>query len=90
MEVTNLDFRYRIMSFEAADEVTVEGEREHKDEELFGLSCHEGLKWCRRLTSQDVPFHDLRSFRSCKLDGAEGFTSEDVHRCLQLFARILN
>ena len=42
MEVTDLDFRYRIMTFEAADEVTVEGEREHTDEELFGLKCHEG------------------------------------------------
>ena len=42
MEVTDLDFRYRIMLFEFADEVTVEGERELKDEELFGLNCHEG------------------------------------------------
>ena len=37
MEVTSLDFRYQIMTFEAADEVTVEGEREQFDEELFGL-----------------------------------------------------
>ena len=64
MEVTDLDFRYRIMLFEAADEVTVEGEREHKHEELFGLNCHEGLNGAEGLHHRMSHFHNLRSFSS--------------------------
>ena len=64
MEATSLEFRYRITPFEVADEVTVEGEREHTNEELFGLNCHEGLKGAEGLHHRMSHFHNLRRVSS--------------------------
>ena len=88
MEATGLEFRYRITPFDVADEVTVEGEREHKDEELFGLNCHEGLKGAEglhhkmsHLIISEIPIAAI-------LDGAEGLHQR--MSIVAIVARILN
>ena len=81
MEVTNLDFRYRIMTFEAADEVTVEGEREHKHEELFGLNCHEGLNGAEGLHHRMSHFIISEVSRRCNAGWCRRFY---IRRCPSL------